>query len=88
MCEIARKLLDGPDRVGRIIATPFTNRNIAAYSAAPRLCRRSPETDAARCVKERSVPDVRNRQDHDIYNGAASMSTSSTRNNRDGNGPS
>ncbi len=36
MCEIARKLLDGPNRVGRVIARPFsgTARKFPAHGAA------------------------------------------------------
>src|SRR6202034_671824 len=35
MCEIARKLLDGPNRVGRVIARPFAGAN-GAYSRIER----------------------------------------------------
>lgn len=31
MCEIARKILDGPDRVGRVIARPFLGANAADF---------------------------------------------------------
>ena len=50
MCEIARKLLDGPNRVGRVIARPFTGPagNFAPHGAPPRLRRRAAEADAAR----------------------------------------
>ena len=36
MCEIARKLLDGPNRVGRVIARPFTGATgqFCAHTAA------------------------------------------------------
>ena len=40
MCEIARKLLDGPHRVGRVIARPF-NGPSGAYARTPR--RHGPE---------------------------------------------
>jgi phosphopentomutase len=31
LCEIARKILDGPDRVGRVIARPFLGANAADF---------------------------------------------------------
>ena len=39
MCELARKLLDGKHRVGRVIARPFTGEpgKLCAHPAPPRL---------------------------------------------------
>ncbi len=50
ICEIARALLDGPNRVGRVIARPFTGTpgNFRAHRAAPRLCGRAAAPHAAR----------------------------------------
>ena len=53
MCEIARKLLDGPNKVGRVIARPFTGTAVEfpAHGAAARLCRGTAESDAAGCAE-------------------------------------
>jgi phosphopentomutase len=36
VCEIARELLDGPNRVGRVIARPFTGASAAEFRRTPR----------------------------------------------------
>ncbi len=65
MCEIARKLLDGKHRVGRVIARPFTGRTgkIRAHLATSRLCGGSAETHAAGCAARARCAGVWDRQD-------------------------
>ncbi len=64
MCEIARKLLDGPHRVGRVIARPFTGApgQFRKNPAPPRLRRRPTQTYAARCPCRKTHPSFWHRQ--------------------------
>src|SRR5260370_8533177 len=67
MCEIARKLLDGPHRVGRVIARPFlgTAGNFSrtdrrhAYAADP------PKPMLLDVLLEKNIPVLRVRNIHD-----------------------
>ncbi len=65
MCEIARKLLDGPHRVGRVIARPFTGtaRKLSPHRAPPRLRRRTASPDASRRSRRAQNSRLRRRQD-------------------------
>ncbi len=85
MCEIARKLLDGPHKVGRVIARPFTGtptnfrrterRHDYAVEPPPMLL------DA---LKEKGVPVFGIGKIHDIYNARGVESYVTTKNNTDG----
>jgi phosphopentomutase len=71
MCEIARKLLDGPNRVGRVIARPFAG----APGHFARTTRRHdyavdpPKPMLLDVLAERGVPVFGIGKIHDIYNG-------------------
>jgi phosphopentomutase len=85
MCEIARKLLDGPHKVGRVIARPFTGtagnfkrterRHDYAVEPPPMLLD---------VLKERGVPVFGIGKIHDIYNARGVESYVTTKNNTDG----
>jgi phosphopentomutase len=85
MCEIARKLLDGPHKVGRVIARPFTGtpgnfrrterRHDYAVEPPPMLLD---------VLKERGVPVFGIGKIHDIYNARGVESYVTTKNNVDG----
>jgi phosphopentomutase len=85
MCEIARKLLDGPHKVGRVIARPFAGtpgnfrrterRHDYAVEPPPMLFD---------VLKERGVPVFGIGKIHDIYNARGVESYVTTRNNVDG----
>jgi phosphopentomutase len=86
MCEIARKLLDGPHRVGRVIARPFAGP-AGAYARTSR--RHDYAVDPPRpmlldVLKERSVPVFGVGKIHDIYNGRGVEDYVTTKNNADG----
>jgi phosphopentomutase len=85
-CEIARKLLDGPHRVGRVIARPFvgepghfrrTERR-HDYAVEP------PKPMLLDVLAERGVPVFGIGKIHDIYNGRGVEQYVTTRNNADG----
>ncbi|HKO05294.1 MAG TPA: phosphopentomutase [Candidatus Acidoferrales bacterium] len=86
MCEIARSLLDGPHRVGRVIARPF--------SGAPGSFRRTerrhdyavepPRPMLLDVLAERRVPVVGIGKIHDIYHGRGVENYVTTKNNSDG----
>jgi phosphopentomutase len=86
MCEIARKLLDGPHRVGRVIARPF----VGASGDYQRTERRHdyavepPRPMLLDVLAERGVPVFGIGKIHDIYNGRGVSDYVTTRNNRDG----
>ena len=86
MCEIARKLLDGPNRVGRVIARPFagapddfkrTERR-HDYAVEP------PQPMLLDLLAERKVPVFGVGKIHDIYNGRGVENYVTTKNNADG----
>src|SRR6266571_8367087 len=86
MCEIARKLLDGPHRVGRVIARPF-NGPSGAYTRTPR--RHDYAVDPPRpmlldVLKDRGVPVFGIGKIHDIYNGRGVEQYATTMSNADG----
>jgi phosphopentomutase len=86
MCEIARKLLDGPHRVGRVIARPFVGKpgdfrrtaNRHDYAVQP------PRPMLLDVLAERKVPVLGIGKIHDIYNGRGVENYVTTKNNADG----
>ena len=86
MCEIARKLLDGPNRVGRVIARPFTGRagdfvrteRRHDYAAEP------PRPMLLDVLAEKNIPVFGVGKIHDIYNGRGVDEYVTTKNNADG----
>jgi phosphopentomutase len=86
MCEIARKLLDGPHRVGRVIARPFTG-GPGNYRRTER--RHDYAVEPARpmlldVLAERAVPVFGVGKIHDIYNGRGVEDYVTTKNNAEG----
>jgi phosphopentomutase len=86
MCEIARKLLDGPHRVGRVIARPFTGPS-GKFVRTPR--RHDYAVDPPRpmlldVLQDRSVPVFGIGKIHDIYNSRGIKDYVTTKNNVDG----
>jgi phosphopentomutase len=86
MCEIARKLLDGPNRVGRVIARPFTGEpgNFARTPRRHDYAVDPPKPMLLDVLKERSVPIFGIGKIHDIYNGRGVDEYVTTTNNTDG----
>src|SRR5438105_8915806 len=86
MCEIARKLLDGPHRVGRVIARPFTG----TPGSFVRTTRRHdyavdpPEPMLMDVLTERKVRVFGVGKIHDIYNGRGVQEYVTTKGNADG----
>lgn len=86
MCEIARKLLDGPNRVGRVIARPF----IGAAGNFRRTERRHdyavepPRPMLLDVLAESKTPVFGVGKIHDIYNGRGVDQYVTTKNNADG----
>jgi phosphopentomutase len=86
MCEIARKLLDGPNRVGRVIARPFAGE-VGHFVRTPR--RHDYAVDPPRpmlmdVLVERGVPIFGIGKIHDIYNGRGLQNYVTTKSNLDG----
>ncbi len=86
MCEIARKLLDGPNRVGRVIARPF-----AGVAGAFRRTERRhdyavepPRPMLLDVLAEIKTPVFGVGKIHDIYNGRGVDDYVTTKNNADG----
>ena len=86
ICEIARKLLDGPHRVGRVIARPFTG----TPGSFVRTTRRHdyavdpPEPMLMDVLAERKVRVFGVGKIHDIYNGRGVEEYVTTKGNADG----
>ncbi len=86
MCEIARKLLDGPNRVGRVIARPFTGAP-GHFVRTPRrhdYAVDPPKPMLLDVLAERSVPVFGIGKIHDIYNGRGVQDYVMTKSNVDG----
>jgi phosphopentomutase len=86
MCEIARKLLDGPHKVGRVIARPFTGTP-GHFVRTPRrhdYAVEPPKPMLLDVLAERSVPVFGIGKIHDIYNARGVQNYVTTRNNADG----
>jgi len=86
MCEIARKLLDGKHRVGRVIARPFAGA-VGSFVRTPR--RHDYAVDPPRpmlldVLQERHVPVFGIGKIHDIYNGRGVDDYVTTKSNADG----
>jgi phosphopentomutase len=86
MCEIARKLLDGPNRVGRVIARPFAGKpgNFVRTSRRHDYAVDPPKPMLMDVLLERSVPVFGIGKIHDIYNGRGVDDYAATKNNPDG----
>jgi phosphopentomutase len=86
MCEIAREILDGPHRVGRVIARPFTGTpghfvrttRRHAYAVDP------PKPMLLDVLAEKNVPVFGIGKIHDIYNGRGVEKYVTTKSNADG----
>lgn len=88
MCEIARKLLDGPHRVGRVIARPFTGTppNFKRTERRHDYAVEPPRPMLLDVLKDRGVPVFGVGKIHDIYNGRGVEDYVTTKNNADGMG--
>jgi phosphopentomutase len=86
MCEIARKLLDGPHRVGRVIARPFAGPigNFARTSRRHDYAVDPPKPMLLDVLQERRVPVFGIGKIHDIYNGRGVKDYVTTKSNADG----
>jgi phosphopentomutase len=86
MCEIARKLLDGPNRVGRVIARPFAGAS-GRFARTPRrhdYAVDPPKPMLLDVLAERGVPVFGIGKIHDIYNGRGVENYVTTTGNADG----
>ncbi len=86
MCEIARKLLDGKHRVGRVIARPFSGPagNFARTSRRHDYAVDPPKPMLLDVLQERRVPVFGIGKIHDIYNGRGVDDYVTTKSNADG----
>jgi len=86
MCEIARKLLDGPHRVGRVIARPFagTAGNFVRTSRRHDYAVDPPKPMLLDVLEQRNVPVFGLGKIHDIYNGRGVYNYVTTGGNVDG----
>jgi len=86
MCEIARKLLDGPHRVGRVIARPFTGEpgHFLRTSRRHDYAVDPPKPMLMDVLEDRRVPVFGVGKIHDIYNGRGVKDYVTTKNNADG----
>jgi phosphopentomutase len=86
MCEIARKLLDGPHRVGRVIARPFTGEagHFARTSRRHDYAVDPPKPMLLDVLEDLRVPVFGIGKIHDIYNGRGVKDYVTTKSNADG----
>lgn len=86
MCEIARKLLDGPHRVGRVIARPFTGTPGSFRRTAGRhdYAIEPPRPMLLDVLGDHRVPVFGVGKIHDIYNGRGVANYVTTKSNADG----
>jgi phosphopentomutase len=86
MCEIARKMLDGPHKVGRVIARPFTGTpgNFKRTERRHDYAVEPPRPMLMDVLVERKVPIFGIGKIHDIYNGRGVDRYITTKNNADG----
>lgn len=86
MCEIARQLLDGPDRVGRVIARPFTGApgNYRRTERRHDYAVEPPRPMLLDVLAEGKIPVFGVGKIHDIYNGRGVENYVTTKNNADG----
>ena len=86
ICEIARKMLDGPHRVGRVIARPFAGTE-GEYRRTERrhdYAVEPPRPMLLDVLAERGIPVFGVGKIHDIYNGRGVADYVTTKNNLDG----
>lgn len=86
MCEIARKILDGKHRVGRVIARPFAGE-VGHFVRTPRrhdYAVDPPKPMLLDVLAERKVPVFGIGKIHDIYNGRGVADYVTTKSNLDG----
>jgi phosphopentomutase len=88
MCEIARKLLDGPNRVGRVIARPFAGAvgHFARTSRRHDYAVDPPKPMLMDVLEGRGVPVFGIGKIHDIFNGRGVRDYVTTKSNADGMG--
>ena len=86
MCEIARRLLDGKHRVGRVIARPFTGKpgNFSRTSRRHDYAVDPPKPMLLDVLKDLHVPVFGIGKIHDIYNGRGVDDYVTTKSNADG----
>lgn len=86
ICEIARKLLDGPNRVGRVIARPFagTPGQFARTTRRHDYAVDPPKPMLLDVLADRGVPVFGIGKIHDIYNGRGVEKYVTTTGNADG----
>ena len=86
MCEIARKILDGPNRVGRVIARPFAGppSNFQRTERRHDYAVEPPKPMLLDVLAERGTPVFGVGKIHDIYNGRGVDDYIATKNNSDG----
>jgi phosphopentomutase len=86
MCEIARKLLDGPNRVGRVIARPFAGApgNFRRTERRHDYAVEPPRPMLLDVLSDLKVPVFGVGKIHDIYNGRGVDDYVTTKNNADG----
>jgi phosphopentomutase len=86
MCEVARKLLDGKHRVGRVIARPFTGTegNFTRTSRRHDYAVDPPKPMLLDVLQVRHVPVFGIGKIHDIYNGRGVDDYVTTKSNIDG----
>ena len=86
MCEIAREILDGPHRVGRVIARPFTGTP-GNFTRTPRrhdYAVDPPKPMLMDVLAEKKIPVFGIGKIHDIYNGRGVEQFVTTISNADG----
>jgi phosphopentomutase len=86
MCEIARKMLDGPNKVGRVIARPFTGTpgNFRRTERRHDYAVEPPRPMLMDVLVERKIPIFGIGKIHDIYNGRGVDRYVTTKSNADG----
>src|SRR5229473_633986 len=86
MCEVARKLLDGPHRVGRVIARPFTGTpgNFVRTTRRHDYAVDPPKPMLMDVLAEQKVGVFGVGKIHDIYNGRGVEEYVTTKGNADG----
>jgi phosphopentomutase len=87
ICEIARKMLDGPNKVGRVIARPFVGNNATNFKRTERrhdYAVEPPRPMLMDVLAERGVPVFGIGKIHDIYNARGVDRYVTTKNNADG----
>jgi phosphopentomutase len=86
MCEIARKMLDGPNQVGRVIARPFTGPpgNFRRTERRHDYAVEPPRPMLMDVLVERKIPIFGIGKIHDIYNGRGVDRYATTKSNADG----